>query len=598
MIITLRNLWWLLNRRERVQFVGLLAAMLVVGIVEIASVVSIFPLIAVISNPTLVNTNRYLHGVYSALGFSDQNSFLVFLALVMFAVVIGRTAVTTLSSYAILRFASGRSHVFASRLLGAYLSRSYEWLLGRNTADLANAMLVEAEEVVNTALLPSLQLISQIIVGVCIVGIVMIADPTLGLIAALSVGAAYAAIYLCVRNWIGSLAHTVREARKNRFRIAQEVFGGAKEVKLGSLEVGYMREFTEVSLRMARGTSTQLAMMDLPRQLLEALAIGGMLAVIIGLLVRHQGDLNAVLPVIALYGFAGLRLLPVVQVVYRSLLALRASGPYVEALVDDLKAPVQIISSATVARMALTEAIELKNVSYSYPQSDRQALRNVDLTIRRHSSVAFIGKTGAGKTTVVDIVLGLLTPQTGDLKVDGHPINEANLRSWQSVIGYVPQQIFLTDDTVTANIAFGVDATAVDMDAVRRAAHMASVAEFVESELPQGYNTKVGERGARLSGGQRQRIGIARALYRDPDVIVFDEATSALDVVTEQVVMDAVRNLANKKTIILIAHRLATVMDCDTIFLMDEGKIVDQGSYQALSKSSGIFGEMINRRSE
>jgi ABC-type multidrug transport system fused ATPase/permease subunit len=216
-------------------------------------------------------------------------------------------------------------------------------------------------------------------------------------------------------------------------------------------------------------------------------------------------------------------------------------------------------------------------------------VRDLDVTIAAHNRVAFVGGSGAGKTTTVDLVLGLLTPQAGTIEVDGHPLGAGSLAAWQARIGYVPQHIFLTDDTVAGNIAFGVPPAELDVRAVRRAARIAELHDFVTRELPEGYDTMVGERGVRLSGGQRQRIGIARALYHDPSVLIFDEATSALDNLTEQAVMAAVRNIGHDKTVILVAHRLSTVRNCDRIFLLDGGRCVATGSYEELLQNSAKF---------
>ncbi len=229
---------------------------------------------------------------------------------------------------------------------------------------------------------------------------------------------------------------------------------------------------------------------------------------------------------------------------------------------------------------------------YAYPNTDRSALQGLDLSVPALSSAGIVGSSGAGKTTALDVMLGLLDPQEGALTVDGVPVGPANRRAWQATVGYVPQQIFLVDDTVAANIAFGVDPQKIDMEAVERAARMAELHRFVTEEMPEGYKTLVGERGVRLSGGQRQRIGIARALYRDPDVLFLDEATAALDNLTERAVMEAVANLGGRKTVVMIAHRLSTVRNCDVIFLMDKGKVTARGRYDDLIANSESFREM------
>jgi ABC-type bacteriocin/lantibiotic exporter with double-glycine peptidase domain len=287
------------------------------------------------------------------------------------------------------------------------------------------------------------------------------------------------------------------------------------------------------------------------------------------------------------------------QLVYNALTKLRFGKPALEALYKDLKevsasrTALELRTSAALTQaIKLRERIELRGVSYTYPKAQKQALENLTLTINAETTVAMVGSTGAGKTTVADLLLGLLEPDDGELHVDGQRIAGENIRAWQRNIGYVPQYIFLSDDTVAANIAFGQQTVEIDMEAVTQAAQIAELHEFVVNELSNGYQTTVGERGVRLSGGQRQRIGIARALYHDPDVLILDEATSALDNVTEKAVMESVHNIGRRKTIIIIAHRLTTVENCDQIHLMERGRICATGTYQELLANDDRFQKM------
>jgi ABC-type multidrug transport system fused ATPase/permease subunit len=324
-----------------------------------------------------------------------------------------------------------------------------------------------------------------------------------------------------------------------------------------------------------------------------------MLLLLLVLLKKEGGELANVLPLIALYAFVGMRLMPALQQVFGAFAKLRFGQPALEALHRDLVEAEQAgapltagVRTETHKVLPLKESIALDGIVYTYPQADKPALNNLSLTISARSTVGFVGSTGAGKTTAVDLILGLLEPQQGHLKIDGQPVNGKALRAWQRNIGYVPQSIFLTDDTVAANIAFGVPLSKIDQIAVERAARIAELHDFVINEMPKGYGTLVGERGVRLSGGQRQRIGIARALYHDPEVLVLDEATSALDNLTEKAVMDAVHNLGHRKTIIIIAHRISTVKECDSIFLLENGEHRGQGTFEELTEINERFRAM------
>jgi len=291
---------------------------------------------------------------------------------------------------------------------------------------------------------------------------------------------------------------------------------------------------------------------------------------------------------------AGFKLLPAFQQVYTSLSNIRGNLSAFDAVRDDLRAS----SLDTVNRviptdehLAPTKDIRLDNVVFSYPGKEEPALKNIDITIPANRVIGLVGASGSGKSTAIDLLLGLMAPQQGQLLVDGEPITEENVRAWQNSLGFVPQSIFLADSSIRENIAFGLPPEAVDEDKVNRAANMAHLDELL-AELPNGLDTRVGERGVQLSGGQRQRIGIARALYHDADVLILDEATSALDGITEKLIMDAIHDFSGKKTIIMIAHRLATVRQCDSIYLLEHGRVTDHGTYDELASRNTIFQRM------
>ena len=341
---------------------------------------------------------------------------------------------------------------------------------------------------------------------------------------------------------------------------------------------------------LAKHNASAKILGDLPRFAVEAIAFGGMIIVVLYLM-SQEGNFANIVPIVVLYAFAGYRLLPALQSIYTDLTALRFVGPTVDGIYDDLKSLKKVIHKDENISLSLKKSITLSNISYNYPNAKKTALKNISFEIPARETVAIVGATGSGKTTVVDIILGLIEAQEGILKIDDKTITRDNRASWQQSIGYVPQQIYLSDDTIAGNIAFGLnDPNKINQKAVEKAAKIANLHEFIINELPHKYNTTVGERGIRLSGGQRQRIGIARALYHNPQVLILDEATSALDNLTEQAVMDAVYNLSNNNiTIIMIAHRLSTVKNCDTIFLLEKGELKGQGSFEKLIETNASF---------
>ena len=304
---------------------------------------------------------------------------------------------------------------------------------------------------------------------------------------------------------------------------------------------------------------------------------------------RQSGNFSSALPILSLYVFAGYRLMPALQQIYSASTKVTFLGPALESLHEDIKSLKNFSVNKDQNRFRFKKEIVLKNIYYNYPNSSRTTLKNINIIIPIKSTIGFVGVTGSGKTTTVDIILGLLEAKKGTLEVDGQIISKDNLRSWQKCIGYVPQHIYLSDDTVSANIAFGVEPKDISQEAVEKASKIANLHQFVTNELPKQYETTIGERGVRLSGGQRQRIGIARALYHNPQLLILDEATSALDNQTEKAVMDAVNNLNKDRTIIQISHRLSTVKNCDIIFLLDKGQLQHEGTFEDLINVSENF---------
>jgi ABC-type multidrug transport system fused ATPase/permease subunit len=590
-ISTYRKLLDLMSVRERRTFYLLMVVIVVMGIAEMMSVASILPLMLVLRQPSVIDTNPVLAWLYS-FGFTSHQNFQVFLAALVFLVVVGGMVLKAGGSYLTYRFTMMRAFSISSRLLSGYLSQPYTWFLNRHSSSLGSNVLGEVQKVVTMSLLPAMKFITYLVAALALVGLLLAIRPEVALFAAGVFGGIYGLLYFGVRKSLNRMGEERHRVNEQRFRIVTEAFGGMKDVKLLGLEGYFSNRFRGPAQRVAEYDGLSMIIREVPRYAIEALAFGGLLAFILYLLLTGDGSLGGVVPILTVYAFTAIRLFPALQRIYTSVGQMRFAEPSLTKLHRDfqeigLKA--SELSTERETPLPLTRELVLRDVHFGYPQAERQALRGLTLTVPRHSRVGIVGGTGAGKTTVVDIMLGLLEPQEGLLLVDGTPITPENRRRWQRSIGYVPQQIFLTDDTVAANVAFGLKAADIDFAAVERASRTAELHDFVMREMPEGYQTRVGERGVRLSGGQRQRIGIARALYHDPDVLILDEATSALDNLTERAVMDAVHNLGSAKTIVMIAHRLSTVRDCDIIFMLEHGHVVAQGSYDDLIETNRQF---------
>ena len=594
MFETYRKLLGILTRRERRNFFIVLFLVLIMGFVETIGVAAIVPFMLVLADPTAIERRSSLNEIYTTLNFTDPHAFMIFLGVTVFTVIVGGLLLKAYAFYTVYKFTMMRSYTISNRMLRGYLFQPYTWFLNRHSAEIGANILGDVAKVTTKSLLPAMKVLAYGTVVLGLITLLIIIRPAVAFAAAVLLGGSYALVYVVVRKYLHRLGHERHVANKQRFQIAGEALGGIKDVKLLGLEEAFLNRYRKPALEVSRHDATSTILADLPHYLLEAVAFGGMLAFVLYLLVTGSGSLSSIVPILAVYAFASIRIFPALQRIYNSLANMRFSQPTLDRLYEDIKAAEANMLTMpprekNVVAMRLTEGLELEDIHYTYPQAERPALRGLTLAIPARGTIGIVGGTGAGKTTAIDIVLGLLNPDQGRLLVDGVPVTSANLRAWQRSIGYVPQQIFLTDDTVSANIAFGHEANEIDQAAVERAAKIAEIHDFVLSDMPQGYATSVGERGVRLSGGQRQRIGIARALYHDPDVLILDEATSALDNLTERAVMDAVHNLGHAKTIIMIAHRLTTVRDCDTIFMLENGQVVAAGSYDDLIETNRQF---------
>ena len=421
----------------------------------------------------------------------------------------------------------------------------------------------------------------------------ILVDIKLALIVSSVLITSYVLIFIGLRKYLTTIGKDRLIANKRRYTIISEAFGAIKQVKVSALEQEYIKSFSKTAVVFAKRQASSKVAAELPRFALEAIAFGGMLLVILYLM-RASGDFASILPIMALYAYTGYRLLPALQHVYSSTSKLRFSTPALKTLYDDIKSLDIVRSSfSNKNKINLNNKISLKNIVYKYPQASSASLNKISLDIMSKSTVGIVGSTGSGKTTVVDLIMGLLEPESGTLEVDGINISRKNIRNWQRSIGYVPQDIFLADETISNNIAFGSKDQEIDINRVREVAKIANLDEFVMNELPLAYETVVGERGVRLSGGQKQRIGIARALYHNPDILILDEATSALDNLTEKAVMNAVNKLNKKITIIMIAHRLSTVQKCDNIILLEKGMVIAEGAYDRLIEKNSEFKKMV-----
>jgi ATP-binding cassette, subfamily B, bacterial PglK len=593
---TIRKVLVLFEPRERWQLFGLLGVIVLMAVVQTVGVASILPFMSLVGNPDAIAENRLLSGLYERFGFTSERSFLLFVGLVVLGITAFSNAFAAVTHWLMVRFVWRKQHQLSVRLLASYLQQPYTFHLNRNSAALTKNIIGEVKEVVNGVIMPGLRMIAQTIVSLFIIGLLFAVDVALAVTSIVVLGGSYGVLYTLVRRKQIRLGRIRAVANAGRFKAANEALGAIKETKVLGREREFVARFSKPARRYANTNASNAVISDIPKYVLETIAFGGILLVVLYILGTRE-DFGQAVAVMSLYALAGYRLMPALQQIFNGLARVRFFAPALDTLSADLEGGGWLVLMTDGSRTAETNAvgvereIALERVTFRYPESNETVVREIDLRIPRHTTVGLVGSTGSGKTTLVDIVLGLLQPEAGSLRVDGVEITGAHLPGWRRRLGYVPQHIFLGDDTIAANIALGINTSAVDHQAVERAARIAQLHEFVMT-LPRKYDTIVGERGIRLSGGQRQRIGIARALYHDPDVLIMDEATSALDGITEDGVMQAIRALAGGKTIILVAHRITTLRECDVIYMFEQGVIADSGTYPELMKRNAQFRAM------
>jgi ABC-type multidrug transport system fused ATPase/permease subunit len=595
----------LFTKQERRRLIWITIAILFASLLEIVEVGSLGPFMAVVADPAIIQGQPLLALMYQIGGFQDSLTFLVFLGIAVFVLVLAATAFKMGVLYIAYRFVANRRYSLSVRLFRQYLFQPYYYFLNHNTGELSKNLLAEVDLVINGVLRPAMNTLVRGTLAVSVFVYLVIINPAIAAFAFGVFGVLYAVLYALVRPRLARHGQEVREANRLRYKTTSEAFGGIKDVKILGKEPFFAYSYTLGAKRFAATQAAEQILTVIPSQAMQSLAIGFAIAMIV-LLLFLNGSLALMLPLLAVYAFAIMRIVPNVQTVFQSGTQIRYYGHTVDALYKDMTTLSLSPDISDKKAMAIspevlpfTRHIELHQVEYSYPLSKEPVLQGIELHIIKNTTIGLVGTTGCGKTTLVDVIMGLLEPSRGVIKADETPVifssqdkSGGTITSWQRNFGYVPQQIFLTDDTVAANIAFGLPEDMRDTVAVERAARVANLHDFVTAELPDAYNTLVGERGIRLSGGQRQRVGIARALYHDPAILVMDEATSALDSVTEDAVMDAIHNLTHSKTIIIIAHRLSTVRECDTICLMEKGRIATRGTYDELMRSSRQFRAM------
>lgn len=583
----------LMGKKNRMKVAILQILFLLSAVLQVSGIVSIAPFITMISNPDIIQTNNLLAFFYGQYEFTSDVQFMTVYAVGVVVLLLLGNGVSSYSLWHLFKTSMELGAHIQKTIFSNYLSNDYSFFASNNSNQLISQITQEVPRLVYMVVQPILTLISQGFIALLIIVGLLVVDYKVALVATLIIGSSYLFIYKIVRSKMVTSGRLVTSINKQKLKLLNESIGGIKEVKLRGNESYYTTNVDQLT-RAGMSANAYISLAgDLPRFVVETVVFSAILGLSIYILIS-SGTAGEALSIISLYAMAGYKLLPAAQSMYKSYSQIKANATVVLTIHDEVEESGRSkrLLNALGNAKAPKGAICLEDVSFKYANSSNYALKHCNLKIEQSQVTAFVGASGAGKSTAVDMLLGLLIPNSGSVTIGGQELNESNLQDWRNRIGYVAQEIFLIDATVAENIALGVPKEQIDYQKLVESARLANIYDFVMSSSG-GFDFALGERGAKLSGGQRQRIGIARALYREPSVLIFDEATSALDNVTEHLIMKDVVKLAKSKTVILIAHRLSTVEGADKIAVFDSGRVVAEGSYKNLANSSIEFKKLL-----
>ena len=580
----IKQLFTLLTPNQRKHFYALQILVIVSSFVEILGVVSIVPFMALVSDMSQLQQDTIFSQIYQLSGISSEMYFVFFLGLGVLVMLFFSAMVSMFTTWKASMFASEIGAEISTRLFTHYLRQNWLFHTFGSSSNLTKNIATDASRVSGGILMPLMQMNARILFSIFMSLSIFIYDPIVGLIGFTIFAGAYLILFKMVRVRLQINGKILSDVSGLRFRLINEGFGGIKDILLLGRDYDFVNRFKDTNQKLAYSLGTNQALSLVPRYFIELIAFSSIIMLTLYLLASHDGNLGIILPIISVYALATFRLLPAFQQIYVSLAAIKSNMASFESIKQDLieSSKIQITSNKFhQTNLNPMEKISLEDVSFTYPGKEIPTLNQINISISANSVVGIVGESGSGKSTLINVLLGLIEPQEGLIKIDNTAINHKNRRSWQNTIGFVAQSIFLSEGTISENVAFGIPRDEINLEQVQTALKLANLSGLIKG-LEQGIHTNVGERGVQLSGGQRQRIGIARALYHKAEVLVFDEATSSLDGITEKIIIEAIHEFSSQKTIIMVAHRLKTVKKCDLIFFIDKGKLVDKGTFKDL----------------
>ena len=579
-ISLVRKLYELACPYGRKKLAIVFAVIVVQGLLQVVGVTSIFPFLALASNPGQARDSEIGAAILGKLPAMSDDTLLIIAGLLAILMLFLSNGMLLLGEVVRIRYSQGLGHFLRLRLLSRIVDNPYGYFLQRNTGELLKKAVTDVNMMVGNVLQPLLDGTSRFLTVLLLLGTVLFVDPVLALAATAGLGGFYCVIFAFLKKRRFHYSETFKVANRGAMREAQQLLGGIKPIKVHQREASFIDRYARHSFMQAVLQKWGPIYQNSPRYLVEPLAFGGLVATVL-VLAAQGNDFISLLPKLGVMTLAAYRLLPNLQLIYGSATGVSLNTHTVEEVYEEFAEDATLAKKTPFppAPLAWSRQLRVEDLTFRYPGTETPLFKGLNLTIQKNQFVALVGATGSGKSTLVDLLLGLHTPDAGRIVIDDTSLTPANIPVWRAGLGYVPQDIFLLDDTLAANIAFGRSAKEIDLERVAEVARIAQIASFIETELPHCYQSQVGERGVRLSGGQRQRIGLARALYHRPTTLILDEATSALDNVTEEALMRAIEALHGEITLIVIAHRLSTIEKADHIFELEQGHVVRQGSF-------------------
>lgn len=580
----LKKINYVLDRKQKMNLVILLVIIFIGAFVELLGVSAIMPLIQIATKPQEIGEKWYFVLISKYTGITDPNKMLVLLAVVLIVIYILKNIYVTVMYSLQYRFIFNNQQRLSVRMMKSYMQQDYIFHLSKNVAEFQRNITSDVNGFFTVAL-NVLQFLAEFSVSIVLVVYLLIQDwlSTLAIASLLFVFIGIFTIFF--RKVLVRKGEESRQANVLVTKWLFQSFSGIKEIKVTNKENFFISNYDKNYKNCATVQRQQSILSYLPRPVMETVCICSLMLAMIIRIVVAKNDITSFVATLSIFAVAAFRMLPSFNKITGYIGGIMFNKSAIDSVYRDLKEIEELKNTKKednfdTQSVSFEHTISFRNLSFRYPESDRWILRNVDLVIAKNTSVAFVGASGAGKTTAADLILGILKPQEGTVMIDGTDIEKC-MSSWHEKLGYIPQTIYLMDDTIRANIAFGVSNAEIDEDTIEKVLKEAQLDEFVHS-LPGGLDTMIGDRGVKLSGGQRQRIGIARALYRNPEVLILDEATSALDHETEKEVMAAIDGLHGTRTLIVIAHRLSTIKKCDIIYNIEDGTITRKSHQEVL----------------